>query len=90
MTGYKNFNYDTFARAAAALRDAGRSILSAHEIEHGDTPGEYQEYLRRDLIAMLTECDTIILLPGWHESTGAKLEYHVAVALGFAVEEYGS
>jgi len=38
-------------------------------------------YLRGDLRAMLT-CDGVALLPNWHRSTGARLEFNTAVACG--------
>ena len=52
--------------------------------------GEYDGHswncwLRGDLIAML-KCDTILMLPGWIYSEGAKLELNVARGLSF--DEY--
>ena len=39
-------------------------------------------YLKRDLIEMLMYADGVLMLPGWQESHGARLEFNVAVAVG--------
>jgi hypothetical protein len=89
MTGYPEQNYPAFARAAAALRARGLTIVSAHETFHngaqgGDGKLAWAAYLRNDLKELLG-CDGIILLPGWPQSAGAKLEFDVAVRLGCQV-----
>jgi hypothetical protein len=38
-------------------------------------------YLRHDLIEVL-QCDGVALLPGWHESPGARMEFDVASRVG--------
>jgi len=83
MTGLPEFNYPAFTKAAGALRAMGHTVVSAHEIDHGCEPGEkpWEDYLRRDLVEMLLNCEGIITLPGWSESPGARLEWHVAVTL---------
>jgi len=45
---------------------------------------EWKEAMRKDLGAMLDECDTIAMLPGWEKSRGAKLEFIVATSIGMA------
>lgn len=42
----------------------------------------WQCYLRHDLVAMLSRCDRIIMLPRWELSPGARLEHQVAIACG--------
>ena len=37
---------------------------------------------------MLIQCDTIVLLPGWQESRGAKIEAKLAADLGMASYHY--
>lgn len=51
---------------------------------------EWADYLRKDLIAMLTDCTAVATLPGWESSRGALLEVHVAGALGMRVESVDS
>ncbi len=45
---------------------------------------DYESVLARDLEAVAT-CDSIVLLPGWNESSGAKRELLHALSLGLAV-----
>lgn len=41
-------------------------------------------WLKYDLIALL-ECDVILMLPDWHLSKGARLEFFVATQVGIQV-----
>lgn len=41
-------------------------------------------YMRFDIIALMS-CDRIVMLEGWQESRGARLELHIAEQLGMAV-----
>lgn len=91
MTGLVGQNYDAFTRAAAALRRAGLTVVSPHELAHaGEThPGSlpWTTYLRNDLQALLG-CDAIALLAGWPHSRGARLELAIAAQLEFTVFFY--
>ena len=74
--GVWDYNYPAFTRAAATLRNLGYHVESPHE------PGQVEgwtwvDYVRRGLAQMLT-CDTIALLPGWHQSRGAMIELRLA------------
>ena len=42
-------------------------------------------FLKHDLAAMLLRCDTILMLNGWQDSHGARLELTVASAVGMTV-----
>ena len=90
MTGYEKFNFPAFERAAYALRQV-TTVVSAHEVNHGEHTGTgtlpHAEYLRGDL-AELLECDGIIMLKGWPKSKGARLELEVAISLDFPVWFY--
>ena len=86
MSGIPEHNYPAFRAAAKALRDKGYRILSPHEetpCPDHDHPMPYAYYIRRDLLALLTRCDSIALLPGWENSSGAQLEYAVAEKCGY-------
>lgn len=93
MTGYAAYNYPAFEQAAAALRRQGLEVRSAHEVVHTEpitaetgivgSPA-YRRYIAEDL-AVLLQCQAIVLLRGWPESTGAKFELTVALMLGLAV-----
>ena len=87
MTGIDDYNFPAFERVTQALRKQGKTVVSPHEVQHDDhgIPGSLHrtEYLRGDLLAMLKECNAIVVLPGWLASWGAKLEIHVAEMLEF-------
>ena len=46
------------------------------------------DYLARDLKVLADECDGIILLPGWDDSKGARLEAYTALLLGKPIALY--
>lgn len=83
MTGIRDFNFPAFNAEAKRLRGLGFDVVNPAELnlEPGKT---YHQCLRTD-IRELTTCDAIALLPGWAYSNGAKLERHVANALGLEV-----
>jgi nucleoside 2-deoxyribosyltransferase len=87
MTGYPEYNYPAFTEAAAALRANGRTVTSPHELHDNDFSRPFDWYLRRDLAALLT-CTDIVLLPGWEASRGAHLELDVAIGLGMPQHLY--
>jgi hypothetical protein len=83
MTGYADWNFPAFNAAAAALRAQGLQVINP--ADHGVVDGaEWVDYLRTDL-TQLAACERIHLLPGWSKSKGAKLELHVAQALGLQI-----
>lgn len=86
MTNMPEFNYPAFNHATDELRRRGHFVISPVECgEHLDgTAAEWADYLRAD-IPELVQCDTIVLLSGWHRSKGARLEHHIALELGMAV-----
>ena len=83
MTGIPEFNFPVFHALAATLRHEGFTVISPAEIDP-DPSREWADCLRRDLPEML-KCDTIYLLKGWDKSKGARLEHHIAEALGMTV-----
>ena len=93
MSGIPGYNYEAFAEAALQLRLAGyENVVSPHEIwcdesagyAQDSTAADWHRHMRADIAALL-ECDTIVLLPGWQMSKGARLELTIALELGFAV-----
>jgi hypothetical protein len=87
MTGHPNFNYPAFAYVATALRGKGVDVRSPHEVDAGGVERPWEWYMRRTLQMML-DCDEVVLLPGWQESRGARLERDVAQQLGMQVTEW--
>lgn len=85
MSGLPDLNFPAFHAAAAELRALGHTVVNpAEKQSEGDPAMTWADYMRQDL-AMMMDCDTIYMLPGWQQSKGATLEHHVAVQLGFSV-----
>lgn len=79
MTGYPKYNYPAFEEAAQVLRNTGLEVLSPHEnpwpVEHETMPPEALWTAMMDLAhKQMDQCDDIILLRGWPNSRGARLE----------------
>lgn len=104
MRGIKEFNFPAFRRATKILRAAGIHILSPHELDEaagydwtGFTGHEDLAEYNFDLVQRLTEdihaigeVDSVILLDGWSNSSGARAEASFAWAVGkpvFVFEE---
>jgi hypothetical protein len=87
MTGLPNYNHELFHRVAAEFRQVGFSVCSPAEFFDGDITKERKEYMR-EAIKYLLEADTIVLLPGWEESKGARLEATIATELDLSIMEY--
>ena len=85
MTGIAEFNYPAFRAAETQLRALGYNTLNPVDAEeHNPTPGIPQswDWYMRHALRMVLDADAIALLPGWQDSRGARLETHVATALG--------
>jgi hypothetical protein len=93
MRGIPEFNFPAFDAAAAKLRGIGFEVVNPAELDRAqgfnektDTPTKafIRKAIARDLAA-ITECDAIAMLPGWQNSSGAKLEKQLADFLGLEV-----
>lgn len=82
ITEKKNYKgLFSFAEEFAKLCDTLRIFNPASQIP--DSLG-YEEAMKR-CVAALVEYDTIVMLPGWHTSKGARLEHDVALACGMNI-----
>lgn len=94
IAGYPNGNREAFAERAEMIIAAGWEPVNPHEVDHAhegacigvatdrpDDPHLYGCYLRADIRELMT-CDAYTLLRGWYASKGARVERHVAQALG--------
>lgn len=91
MTGFPEYNFPAFDKAAKALREAHIKVMSPHEVnynevERGSLPRKV--YLKTGL-QLLMDCTGIILLPGWSRSAGAVAEMNVAHWLEMPMYQYG-
>lgn len=90
MTSIPDFNFPAFQTAAGELYAMGvRHVKhTGHGVPpHPDAARPWEDYLRDALRLMLT-CNAVVVLPGWRESRGARLEVYVALELGMPVVEY--
>lgn len=90
---------DPFGPAARLLSRRGYEVVnpktvgacadeSCDKLPHEEEKGwahSWACFLKHDLAAMLARCDTILMLDGWQESHGARLELTVASAVGMNV-----
>lgn len=85
MSNMPDLNFPAFHRVAAILRAGGWEVINPAELNADSSKG-WRECMRVDIAALVT-CDAITKLPGWENSRGAKLELHIAEALGLEVVE---
>ena len=84
MTGLPGLNYPAFHAAALCLRASGFEVLNPAENPVPPCGGTWLGYMRLGL-AQLVQCDQVAMLPGWHRSRGARIEWLVAKLLGLRV-----
>lgn len=80
MSGLPEFNRPAFNQAADQLRALGHQVLNPAEaaVPEGSPWIEYMIHALRELPA----ADMVVMLPGWENSTGARIELLVAEKLG--------
>ena len=96
MRGIPEFNFPAFREAASVLRGCGFDVWSPAERDEAegfnpkaDEAKPLAYYMRFDLPAVC-EADQVVVLPGWEQSQGARLEVHVARECGIPVLSYPS
>lgn len=94
MAGHPEWNYPAFFTAEAELAALGHDPVNPARLD-GDTveaavaaagtpeaPVHTWEWYLRSSLGNLAAADGVVLLPGWQSSRGARLEVHLAQALG--------
>lgn len=82
ITGVRNYKgLFLFAEELVKMCDAARIFNPASQIPDSL---DYERAMKRCVVA-LAECDTIVLLPSWNFSKGAKVEHEVAKACGMNI-----
>jgi hypothetical protein len=86
MTGLPEFNFPAFHAAADLLRTHGHHV--ENPAENPEPPCGTWEGWMRQAIGQLVRCDTIMLLQGWQDSRGARIEHDLATKLGLRIRHY--
>lgn len=85
MTGFSDFNHGAFNELAQQLRNNGHIVWNPAEAFNGDTSHSWEDYMSVCIRACI-DSDTVVVLPGWEASVGARLEVAIALACGIEVE----
>ena len=72
-----------FLRAAEHVKAQGGTPVNPFD-NNVPVNADWREHMKAD-IHTLTECDGILMLKGWEQSKGAKLEFDVATSCGLEV-----
>jgi hypothetical protein len=88
VTGIEDLNRPQFRLAQQMLLSAGCSIFNPMHIEGPIDPlkdDALWSYYMAFCVRALPECDSILMLPDWQNSKGAKWEHRIAEMLGLQV-----
>lgn len=85
MTGIEGYNYPEFRRVAAWLREQGVLHVEDPSTNFGDDTSLPRRLYLEAAITQLIRCWSIVLLDGWTDSEGSRLEHSVALCLGMTV-----
>lgn len=92
MTGMPDHNFPAFNAAAARYRAAGWEVENPVEIgekfgtwEEVDEDPELVEALFEAEYQAVVRSDAILLLPGWEDSRGTRVELRLALSVGLDI-----
>lgn len=85
ITGMPDRNAPLFNEVSRVLSDAGIPNVNPIALDDDQEPESWDAAMRRDIMCMVSECDSVMMLPGWEESDGARVEYHLAIGLKWQV-----
>lgn len=101
MSGQPDWNFPLFFAVADKLRalgyepnnpaendgpDVATAIAHANAVHRAGRHG-WAAYMKRDVVRLVS-CDGVVLLPGWENSRGARLEARLARDLEMPVYEW--
>jgi len=84
--------HEVFSPAEQGIKLFGEEVRDSAGGDEGKMAGDEMTIARTvfhvDLAYICLQAETVVLLPGWERSRGAKAERAVAYALGLEVREY--
>lgn len=83
MTGYEDFNRPAFHEMATQLMGAGYDVYNPADLVLKG--GTWHDYMKAHL-PHLSDCQLVVVLPGWQKSPGARLEVVNAHSLGIPIK----
>ncbi|MCG8292272.1 DUF4406 domain-containing protein [Pseudomonas entomophila] len=86
MSGLPELNYPAFNAVAELLRAEGFEVENPAENPEPECR-TWAGYMRLALV-QLSRCEALLLLPGWFDSKGARLELYIARQLGLQVAHH--
>ena len=90
MTGYANYNRSAFEEAEELLKKHYPKVINPLKLKDpegltGDPEYDWTLYLARDMAIISKKVSFLVMLPGWKNSRGARLEKQFADNLGIQV-----
>lgn len=88
VTGIDDYNRPAFLLAQRMLLSAGCSVFNPIHIDWPIDPLEGEalwRYFMTYCVQALPSCDSMLMLPDWQNSKGAKEEHRIAKMLGLAI-----
>ena len=93
MTGHEGSNWPAFDAAAELWRGRGWEVVNPADLDREAgvralgkaerlAPDDLLATARRDVLALIDDCDAIALMEGWEDSLGARAEEALATWLG--------
>lgn len=88
MSGLPDFNHPAFHDAAAKLRALGFEV--ENPAENPEPPCKSWLGYMRMAVPQVAKVDAVVLLPGWEQSRGARVEFALATGMGLDVIRLGA
>lgn len=94
MTGYVLNNYPIFEKVEECLKTAGyecvnpASILEKYNLEKVDSDKFLYCAMVKEIQEAERTCNVILLLPGWEDSVGVRLELQTAIELKMKIVQW--
>jgi hypothetical protein len=88
VTDIPEFNRPQFMRAQRMLLSAGCSVFNPSHIDMPLDPLEGEklwQYFMMFCVQAIPSCDSMLMLPDWQNSKGAKEEHRIAKMLGLTI-----